>query len=259
MTYQNRHECKFVVTEAVAAEVLRSVQPHVGPDPYAAAQPDHSYEIASLYLDDPFDTLYRETVEGRAERYKLRVRSYGDDAKNEARTVFLEVKRRHNSIVRKLRCPVPHDVLEGLLHGANIMRDKVLSVLPDRHRPALNDFLRLVAMRSAGPRCTVRYRRQAYVGIDDLDTRVTLDRHLSMLPTETARVHHRNPCYIAVPTGGVILELKFTDRIPPWMAATIRKCELQRRSFSKYCSAVDAKRREGTGPADNGQASDAGA
>ena len=254
MAYQNRHECKFVVTEAVAADVLRSVQPHVGPDPYAAAQPDHSYEIASLYLDDPFDTLYRETVEGCAERYKLRVRSYGDDAKNEARTVFLEVKRRYNSIVRKLRCPVPHDLLEGLLHGANITHDEALSVLPDRYRPALNEFLRLAAMRSARPRCTVRYRRQAYVGIDDLDTRVTFDRHLSTLPTESARVQHRAPCYIAVPTGGVILELKFTDRTPPWMAATIRKLELQRRSFSKYCSSVDAERREGDGPA-----SDAGA
>ena len=254
MAYQNRHECKFVVTEAVAADVLRSVQPHVGPDPYAAAQPDHSYEIASLYLDDPFDTLYRETIEGCAERYKLRVRSYGDDAKNEARTVFLEVKRRYNSIVRKLRCPVPHDLLEGLLHGANITHDEALSVLPDRYRPALNEFLRLAAMRSARPRCTVRYRRQAYVGIDDLDTRVTFDRHLSTLPTESARVQHRDPCYIAVPTGGVILELKFTDRTPPWMAATIRKLELQRRSFSKYCSSVDAERREGDGPA-----SDAGA
>lgn len=251
MIYQNRYECKFVVPEEVVADVINSVQPHVEPDPYAATQQDHSYEIASLYLDDPFDTLYRETIEGRAERFKLRVRSYGNDADQERRTVFLEVKRRYNSIVRKLRCPVPHDLLEDLLHGGNITRDESLSALPDMHRPALNEFLRLSATRAAGPRCTVRYRRQAYVGIDDLDTRVTFDRHLSTLPTESTRVEHRDPCYIAVPTGGVILELKYTNQMPPWMAVTIRKLELQRRSFSKYCSSVDAERREGVGPFDD--------
>ena len=136
----------------------------------------------------------------------------------------------------------PHDLLEDLLHGGNITRDEALSVLPDMHRPALNEFLKLSATRAAGPRCTVRYRRQAYVGIDDLDTRVTFDRHLSTLPTESTQVRHRDPCYIAVPTGGVILELKYTNQMPPWMAATIRKLELQRRSFSKYCSSVDAER-----------------
>ena len=129
MTYQNRHECKFVVTERVAAEVLRSVRPHVEPDPFAATQPDHSYEIASLYLDDPFDSLYHETVDGRSERYKLRVRSYGTDHTRPERTVFLEVKRRHNSIVRKLRCSVPHSSLEGLLLGSNMTRDDVLAHL----------------------------------------------------------------------------------------------------------------------------------
>jgi hypothetical protein len=247
--YQNRHECKFVVTEAVAAKVLRSVRPHVELDPYAACQPHHSYEVASLYLDDPFDSLYRETIEGSSERYKLRVRSYGSDAMHERRTVFLEVKRRYNSIVRKLRCPVPYELLEDLLNGANITRDEVLSALPDRYRPGLHEFLRLTAMRAAGPRCTVRYRREAYVGRDDLDTRVTFDRQLSTLPTESARVRHHDPCYIAVPTGGVILELKFTDRSPPWMAATIRKLELQRRSFSKYCSSIDAQRTAGNGRA----------
>jgi hypothetical protein len=33
------------------------------------------------------------------------------------------------------------------------------------------------------------------------------------------------------------------------MAATIRKLELQRRSFSKYCSSIDAQRTAGNGRA----------
>ena len=253
MTYQNRHECKFVVTETVARKVLQSVRPHVEPDPYAAAQPDHAYEIASLYLDDADDALYDETIDGRSERYKLRIRSYGTPVIATDRIVFLEVKRRFNSIVRKLRCPVKHDLLENLINGTNLDYEEVLPTKLAKHRPAMTEFLRLAASRSAGPRCIVRYRRQAYVGIDDLDTRVTFDRHLSTLPTHSAIIQHRHRRYIAVPTGGVILELKFTNRAPPWMTATIRKLELRRRSFSKYCTSIDAERR--TASADSQEAS----
>jgi hypothetical protein len=52
------------------------------------------------------------------------------------------------------------------------------------------------------------------------------------------RVHDAR--FLTVPTSGVILELKFTDRIPPWMADAMRACDLRRRSFSKYCTSVDA-------------------
>lgn len=252
MPYSNRHECKFVVTEAVAADVLRSMRAHVAPDPFAALQPDHSYEIASLYLDDPFDSLYRETIEGRSQRFKLRVRSYGKGPLHEQRIVFLEVKRRANRIVQKLRCPVPHDLLKGLLRGENISRDAALLQLPESRRRALHEFLGLTAARGASPRCMVRYRRQAYVGCDDLATRVTFDRNLCTLATDVAGVHHRDPRYIPVQAGGVILELKFTDQSPPWMAAAIRRLQLRRRSFSKYCNSIDASR----GKMDKGATSD---
>lgn len=242
MTYQNRHECKFVVTESVAKRVMQSVRPYVEPDPYASTMLDHTYEIASLYLDDAHETLYDETIDGCAERYKLRIRSYGSSALAKKRIVFLEVKRRFNSIVRKLRCPIPYGLLEQLLNGTNLDHDVILGTNKSTQSSALNEFLRLAAHRTAGPRCIVRYRRQAYVGIDDLDTRVTFDRHLSALPTHSPMIQHRHRNYIPVPTGGVILELKFTNRAPPWMTSTIRKLELRRRSFSKYCTSIDAER-----------------
>ena len=231
------------MTEAVAADVLRNVYAHVQPDPYTSNQPGHSYEIASLYLDDCYDSLYRETIEGASQRYKLRVRSYGGDHPSEGpRMVFLEVKRRFNRIVQKLRCPVPHELLDGLLYGQNVIRDEALMALPEWQRPALHEFLCLSTSRGAGPRCIVRYQRQAYVGRNDLDTRVTFDRELSVMSTDKARVQHEDPCYIRVPVDGVILELKFTDQSPPWMSQSIRTLELQRRSFSKYCKSIDTTR-----------------
>ncbi|MBL8751215.1 MAG: polyphosphate polymerase domain-containing protein [Planctomycetes bacterium] len=230
MTYENRYECKFVVPEAVAARVLRRVGAWIEPDPHAASMPDHTYGIASLYLDDETNSLCRETREGRLDRRKLRVRSYGDGP------LFLEVKSRRDRVVRKLRCPIPAETLPRVLAGET---DGIHDLSAGR-RNALHEFVRLVLLHRAVPRIVVRYDRQAYVGIDDDRHRVTFDRRLCAMPESVARVQMHDPAYVTIPTGGVILELKFSDRCPPWMLDTIRELQLARRSFSKYATCVDA-------------------
>lgn len=233
MSYQNRYECKFVVSEAVAGRVLQRVLLHVDPDPHAATDPGSGYAIASLYLDDELGSFYQETVEGRRERYKLRVRSYSDD---QGAPVWLEVKRRVDGIVQKLRCPLPRAELAATLAG----HEQVLTRAPAADRPALSEFMRLCRQRRAAPRCLVRYERQAFVGRDDPDVRVTFDRRLAAAVCREAIVPLRDARYVEVPTGGVVLELKFDDREPNWLAELIQQVELRRRSFSKYCNSLDS-------------------
>jgi len=233
VTYHNRHECKYVVPEAVAARLLKRVAPFVQPDPFAAQSPTHSYAIASLYLDDQQNSLYRETIEGRPHRHKLRVRSYSDEP---SAPVFLEVKRRRDRVVQKLRCPVPRCALPALLGGETDHVDG----LSAPKLASLREFLRLQQLSKAIPRLLVRYDREAWVGRDEDDVRVTFDRHLSATPEGQAIVRVRDSRYETLQPRGVVLELKFTDRCPPWMADAVRACELRRRSFSKYCTSVDA-------------------
>ncbi|HEX6811134.1 MAG TPA: polyphosphate polymerase domain-containing protein [Planctomycetota bacterium] len=233
MTYHNRHECKFVVPEAIAARMLQRATPFVELDVHAAQRSNHGYPVASLYLDDARGSLYQETIEGMASRYKLRVRSYTDEP---AAPVFLEVKRRHDRVVQKLRCAVPRALLPGLLSG----RVTEVPGLSPRERASLAEFLRLVQLRRAVPRCLVRYERQAFVDREQDDVRLTFDRRLSAMPHEDPTVRVHDARYATVPAGGVVLELKFTDRCPPWMLDSVRACELHRCSFSKYCRSVDA-------------------
>lgn len=233
MTYRNRHECKFVVPESVAQQVLRRVGPFVAPDPHAARRQDHSYPIASLYLDDRQRSLYRETTEGQPFRHKLRVRSYDDDPKS---PVFLEIKRRHDRVVQKLRCPLPRPLLAAVLAGQAVAP-------PGASAPqlaSLAEFQRLVQLRRAEPVAIVLYHRQAYVGLDDPETRVTVDRRLCAMPMDRPIVRLHGAGFVTVPTQGVVLELKFIDRLPLWMVEAIRVGELRRRSFSKYCTSLDA-------------------
>ncbi len=232
MTYQNRHECKFVVGEELAARLLRRVAPFVVPDDHARNSPTHSYRIASLYLDDDHRSLYRETLGGLAFRYKLRVRSYSDTPTT---PIFLEVKRRQDRVVQKLRCPIDRAYLPALLAGD-------IDSVPGLSAPklaSLREFLRLQQLRRATPQVTVRYERQAYVGRDDDQVRVTFDRRLAALAETRAEVHLDAARYETLPTRGIVLELKFTDRCPSWLMETVRAGELQRTSFSKYSRSVE--------------------
>lgn len=231
-SYHDRHECKFVIGEATAARLLRRLAPYLAPDPYAAQSPTHTYPIASLYLDDEYRSLYRETLGGLPFRYKLRVRSYSDDP---ATPVFVEVKRRHDRVVQKLRCPIDRSHLPALLAGE---RDMVPGLSPLKQH-SLREFLRLQQLRRAVPRITVRYDREAYVGRDDDEIRVTFDRCLAALPEHRPVVRVHDDRYERLAQRGIVLELKFTDRCPPWLLAAVRCEELQRTSFSKYCTSLD--------------------
>lgn len=240
MTYRNRHECKFVVPDATARAVVRAVQPFVRLDPHAAGSAHSSYPVVSLYLDDDRLSLYRETTEGVASRYKLRVRAYtsSPDA-----PVFLEVKRRHDKVVQKLRCPLPAAFLADALAGAPID----LAGASAAKRASLAEFQRLMVARRARPAALVRYEREAYVGLDDDEVRVTVDRRLCAMATDRPAIEFDGPAFRTTPMPGVILELKFTDRMPPWMHGVIAANELRRVSCSKYCSSLDALARDGVG------------
>ncbi|MBM4062252.1 MAG: polyphosphate polymerase domain-containing protein [Planctomycetes bacterium] len=233
MTYHEKHECKFVIGEDLAARLLRRFAPFVEPDPFAARSPTHSYSIASLYLDDDCHTLYRETLAGLPHRFKLRVRGYSDDP---ASPVFLEIKRRHDRVVQKLRCPIDRALLPAVLAGV----PDAVPGLPPSKQAALRDFQRLQQMRGAAPQVLVRYEREAYVARDDADLRVTFDRRLAAMPESAPVVRLQDRRYALLPRRGLVLELKFTGRCPAWMLDAVQACELHRTSFSKYCRSLDS-------------------
>jgi hypothetical protein len=226
-----RYECKYVVPESVAARIAADLEPFVEPDPHARGKPGHAYPICSLYLDDPRLGLYRETIEGKRNRYKLRVRAYSDELHV---PVFCEVKRRFDRVVSKLRCPIPRPCLRAVLCG-DVSPPGLAAARPQ----ALAEFVRLVQSGGAQPRVLVRYERQAYVGIDDAEVRVTFDRRLRICQTDSPELPMDGKGFVAVPVRGVILELKYTDRHPQWLVEIVRRHDLHRGSFSKYCRGIE--------------------
>ncbi len=226
-----RHECKYLIPEAVASGIRAYVRPYVETDPHAEASPDRSYDITSLYLDTPDLKLYHESRDGQLHRIKLRIRSYDETADS---PVFLEIKRRFNSLVLKSRARIERVDMDSILAGG------VTHALPgsDDEQACYQEFLGWLARWLARPAVWVRYRREAYVGIFNRDVRVTMDRTLVCSPADNADSHAPEFPWLPVETRMVILELKFDESCPDWMARLIQRFCLQRRSYSKYGKSV---------------------
>jgi len=226
-----RYECKYLVSEALARDIARSIRPFMDVDPHAAGSADCSYEIASVYLDAPDLRLFRETQEGLKKRIKLRIRRYSecDDA-----PAFVEIKRRYDRLVLKGRARLGKDAVAAMLSGG--VPDT--SALAGGELACFEEFMAWVARWIAQPVVWVRYRREAYVGAQDPDVRITLDRDLVCAPSEGVSCRLPDCDWHSLEAGGVVLELKFTGSYPSWMSRLVQRFDLRQRSYSKYCNAV---------------------
>lgn len=227
-----RFECKYLLDERRAARVRRAIMPFVQPDPHAAASPDTSYDIESLYLDAPDLRLYHETIEGNARRLKLRIRGYPDAPTDVG--MFLEIKRKNDRLVLKDRAVVPRSVANRLVDGTATLVDEDLK--PDQIA-CHDEFMAWMARWQARPVVWVRYRREAYMGIFQERLRITFDRDLRCAAGDSLQMPEDNVYYPSAP-GGVVLELKFDSHFPDWLHRIVQREELQQQSYSKYGRAV---------------------
>jgi len=237
----NRFEFKYVVNETCAAAVRHFVLSYLEPDPYADLEHGNSYQLSSLYLDTPDLSLYRQTVAGQKNRFKLRIRFYDNNPRSPA---LLETKRRVTGVVLKERAVVTRDGVRHLLNGKAPESSWLAGHKSDaRSAEALANFCSLRDHIGAGPSIYVSYRREAYVSPENTSIRVTFDRQLLGSPYEQG-AELLLPKHGARPKIGngakVILELKFTDRFPEWMHELAQLLGLQRTSVPKYILCIDA-------------------
>ena len=231
-TLRCRYEIKYHVTETQAAAIAEFIRPFVQLDRYCKLQPTRDYPVVSLYLDSGDLRLCRESLTGHKNRFKLRIRSYTDEPEYPR---FFEIKRRMNTTIIKNRARVMDPDVKTLLAGLSLPPQSYTADMD-----TINQFQLYAGNIRAKPSVLVRYMRQAYEGNEHNRVRITFDRDLEYNVTKVAEVRlggggwQRNPFTI----GGVILEIKFTDRYPAWLARLVRQFNLRARSISKYASSL---------------------
>jgi VTC domain len=232
---RTRREIKYLVSEHVALGVRAFVSCYLEPDEFARGKVDNAYPVHSLYLDSNRLHTYWATTSGDRNRFKLRIRYYDDDP---ASPVFCEIKRRINDGIVKQRARVRRDAIGPLLTGEAPRREHLHSWKP-QYWADLLDFWELVERFQAAPRLHNAYMREAYVNAGKASVRVTIDRGVIVEPEFGAELLTTLGRPTQVFTDDVILELKFTDRMPTWMVEMVRGFDLKQTGAAKYVTGVE--------------------
>jgi SPX domain protein involved in polyphosphate accumulation len=237
MDIVERYEHKFLVDESLVPEIRSFARSTSTLDRHARA--DGAYTIRSLYFDTPSFDLYAANEREQGHRFKIRARMYPDTATSPC---FLEVKRRFLDVIVKTRAAVPCDHWRDAIDCDSA----TLEQLPARSRDAVIAFAAKVHAHHLDPVVLVQYEREAYVSDMDSYARLTLDRNICVQPmtdldftADPKRWRHVDHAVQTQTSRGVaVLELKFERRPPAWMHAMVRRLELVRYSFSKYCYGI---------------------
>lgn len=234
----SRYELKYIVDEQCAAGIRGFVSSYLELDEHACPEEGNAYRISSLYLDTPTLLFYGHTVQGVKDRFKLRIRFYDDDPD---RPAFVEIKRRATDVICKTRAMVTKEGVRRVLNGEGPNREFLVDDNGDsRSGSALVNFCNLCDTVGAVGCCYVSYVREAFVSPNSNSVRVTLDHQL-MGATYRQGDGLRSPVDgVAANVGGVILELKFTDRFPQWMHGMVQAFNLQRTSVPKYVHCINS-------------------
>jgi hypothetical protein len=230
----SRFELKYVIEEDRARRIRDYVLRFLEPDQHTNPDEGFGYSVHSLYVDSPDLKLCRSTITGEKNRFKLRIRFYDDRPDS---PTFFEIKRRVNDVMLKQRAAVWKSSVPRLLAGhwptrADLIKDD------EKNFRSLYNFCELRNMIGGGPAAYTSYLREAYEPPDSNNFRVTFDRNL-MAGAYTGTLSVADLERWARPEiGGVVLELKFTDRFPNWMHDLVQMFELQRVSVPKYVECV---------------------
>lgn len=237
-----RFELKYLIEEDVAQRLSRELDGACRLD--AEAGPTGGYTVTSLYLDSPDLVVHRAVLTAQPVRWKARVRAYGAEC---AGPHWVEVKRRYGEVILKTRTKVAQHLWPQLID-----RDASPNLddwpLGGKGKVDVGEFRALCQMHDLEPKMLIRYDREPWVGILDPDLRVTFDRSLRYAATSECVISGDESRYRAFDFAesmlgtrrAVVLEIKFGAAMPGWLAALVRTLGLQRGSFAKYSTGLQA-------------------
>lgn len=237
----DRHEAKYIIPPALVPEIVAFIEPFCELDHHCQGDPPE-YQITTLQLDTPGLALHHAKEWEALNRFKLRVRTYGEPG---SAPVFMEIKRKLKDVVAKTRTVIPFEAWSRELMYDPMVK---LEFRSEKEYEGFLQFRRLVMELDARPCLLIRYQRQSYFGKHDHYARVSFDRELCYHPTSSWDNWGQGGRWMPMdtdlaqrklyPFSGVVLELKTLSDAPHWMIDCVRHFDLVRTGNCKYSSAV---------------------
>lgn len=215
-----RNEWKYICTEIDLELLRRRIGPVMKLDPNQRGQA--SYNIRSLYFDDYLNSCFHANTEGLDYRKKFRIRIYNQSSQR----IQLEIKYKIHGMTKKESCPLTLEQCRILMGGGSLPYNGSYP------KPLMALYL---AMKTEGmhPVEIVEYERTAYI-CPLGNVRVTFDRNISGSSHMEQFLEKDIPLLPVMPQGRHILEVKFDEVLPAYIAAALDTGRLEQTAFSKY-------------------------
>ena len=168
-------------------------------------------------------------------RKKLRIRFYENQPPADS-TVFLEIKRKYDSVILKDRIPALAGQIKPLLDSMDYK--SLMAGFDENYQDTLREFLWTKMHNSMIPQVMVSYFRKPLVSKYDDNFRVTFDSDLKAFPANQLNLSVNGRAVDILPDL-VIMELKYNNTLPDWFQDIIRSYQLMRRPYSKYCQSIE--------------------
>jgi len=215
-----RCELKYLLDPKMSKAVQRAIDENMHLDSYG-----HS-EIYNIYLDTDSYLLARRSIEKPLYKEKLRIRSYG--RATEVSKVFVELKKKCESVVYKRRISMP-------LNGAMEWFTTDTKDFPDTQIGREIDHMR-VRYPGIHPAMMVCYEREAYCPNDGSFLRITLDTNITARTYDVDLTSEAGGTSV-MPEGYTLMEIKTLYGYPPWLNKVLNENRVYKTSFSKYGTA----------------------
>ena len=226
-----RYEIKFMVPRARLKKIQMNMASHMIPDIHGQST------IYSLYFDTPDHLLVSRSLEHPVYKEKLRLRSYGKCTP--ASQVFLELKKKYDSVVYKRRVSMTEADAEKYLYFSIPFQGENYT---DRQIFQEIDYARNL-YQDLAPSILLTYHRMAFYDRENADFRVTFDQNILWRDYDLSLckgIYGKE----LLPRDTVLMEVKSAGAIPLWFVDILSENHLYKQNFSKYGTAYQIRLRE---------------
>lgn len=211
-----------MITKPQAELIKQAMKEHMIADEHGRST------ILSLYFDTPDYRLIRRSLERPVYKEKLRLRSYG--LAGEDTQVFVELKKKYESVVYKRRIGMTkHEADEYLLKGKQISDSQIAK--------EVDYFMDLY--EDIRPSVLLSYEREAFYDRDNHEFRVTFDDNILWRDYNLSLDSgiYGSPI---LDKDKILMEVKAADAFPLWFVQILSRNRIYQTSFSKYGTAYTA-------------------
>ncbi|MDQ0254434.1 SPX domain protein involved in polyphosphate accumulation [Evansella vedderi] len=226
----SRYELKYLIPFSTYERITEELLKRMCYDSYGDTE--GKYTIISLYFDSEDKRIYFETRNKAPFRQKLRLRIYNSATLEDF--AFFEVKKKYKKRVSKRRTSIrlgdAYDYINGSVSDFSKLGISNLQIF--RELDAFKQIYRLQ------PENIVSYDRQAFVGVDDPDLRVTFDYNLRCRK-EDLRIENGPQGSFFVNPKLVVMEVKVDHSVPFWLSRLLSESHCPQKSVSKFCTSTE--------------------